>query len=598
MSLLVGLGLVAVVFAVVLKVMYLDDVPLRVSRETTILTEPLTADGRVDYVAAAESGRYPPEMETDENGFRLIIQGLGPSLQHTPETRQQIYEKLGLDSNAPPTLAYEQPYRVLERYAQAEETAGNLPANMNANQFLGQLDAKLDDPWTLDEFPMMADWLTQNGPALDLVAEAVRKPVFVIPWAQFDEASLFFSTPGEEIQRMRSFARGFRCRARYRMATGDVDGAIDDIVSCARMGRHLQNGEFMTKKLVGIANEAVAFAIGAGSSLEHQPTEEQWQRLIDELNNLPERETDLICHEVERWMVLSAIQCLARNDPDSEHLLHEEQWNLLQERNYGIDWNIVIERVNERYDEAVAGATITRLDPATLDGFMSRPRRSYLIGEFLAPSFVPSIEQYREVRNRNVCKENILRIVLAMLLYETQHGTLPPAFSVDEQGRPLHSWRVLLLPYLGYDELSANIRLDEPWDSAHNRQFHRADVSIFQCPSPAHGAGMTSYSVVEGPTCAFQGGEGKRLDTFGPRSAHLVLIVERTDAVNWMDPTSELSFADACMGINCPGANGMGSVHEGGVHIGQRSGRVTFISENIKFDNIPRLLEGKIEEPY
>jgi hypothetical protein len=115
MSLVVGLGLVAVLFAVIFKVMYLDDVPLRISRETTIITEPLAADGRVDYVAAAEAGRYPPEMATDENGFRLIIQGLGPSSQQSAEISQQIYEKLGLDSSVPSPLTYEQPYSFLTR---------------------------------------------------------------------------------------------------------------------------------------------------------------------------------------------------------------------------------------------------------------------------------------------------------------------------------------------------------------------------------------------------------------------------------------------------------------------------------------------------
>jgi hypothetical protein len=59
-------------------------------------------------------------------------------------------------------------------------------------------------------------------------------------------------------------------------------------------------------------------------------------------------------------------------------------------------------------------------------------------------------------------------IALAMLIYERDHGTLPPAYSVDEAGRPLHSWRVLLLPYLGHQTLQDKIRLDEPWDSPNN----------------------------------------------------------------------------------------------------------------------------------
>ena len=53
--------------------------------------------------------------------------------------------------------------------------------------------------------------------------------------------------------------------------------------------------------------------------------------------------------------------------------------------------------------------------------------------------------------------------------YEAQHGCFPPAYSVDKDGRPLHSWRVLLLPYLDEEELYKQLRLDEPWDSPHNK---------------------------------------------------------------------------------------------------------------------------------
>ncbi|MHB9078993.1 MAG: DUF1559 family PulG-like putative transporter [Pirellulaceae bacterium] len=68
-------------------------------------------------------------------------------------------------------------------------------------------------------------------------------------------------------------------------------------------------------------------------------------------------------------------------------------------------------------------------------------------------------------------------------MYQHEHGTLPPAYTVNAEGQPLHSWRVLLLPYLGQQELYGKLRLDEPWDSEHNRQFQDAAPNIYQCPS-------------------------------------------------------------------------------------------------------------------
>ena len=132
---------------------------------------------------------------------------------------------------------------------------------------------------------------------------------------------------------------------------------------------------------------------------------------------------------------------------------------------------------------------------------------------------------------------HLRRITLAMLMYERDHGTLPPAF--HRRQRPASSQlRVSLLPYLGQSELYGKIRLDEPWNSQHNRQFHADAPAIYRCPSAKLAAGLTTYSVVVGKKSAFEAGQGKSLDKFGVR---LVLVVERKQPVFWMDPTSELS---------------------------------------------------------
>jgi Protein of unknown function (DUF1559) len=56
----------------------------------------------------------------------------------------------------------------------------------------------------------------------------------------------------------------------------------------------------------------------------------------------------------------------------------------------------------------------------------------------------------------------------AMHNYQTKHGRLPPAAVYSEDGTPLLSWRVLLLPHLQHGELFQKFNLDEPWDSPQN----------------------------------------------------------------------------------------------------------------------------------
>ena len=58
----------------------------------------------------------------------------------------------------------------------------------------------------------------------------------------------------------------------YRIATGDIDGAIDDIISCktVRAPRWDQRG-ILVQILVGLAIEEIADRIGIAGSIEHPP---------------------------------------------------------------------------------------------------------------------------------------------------------------------------------------------------------------------------------------------------------------------------------------------------------------------------------------
>jgi hypothetical protein len=77
---------------------------------------------------------------------------------------------------------------------------------------------------------------------------------------------------------------------------------------------------------------------------------------------------------------------------------------------------------------------------------------------------------------------NLKMIGLAMHNYSDGHKTLPPPAIYGKDGTPLLSWRVLLLPYIEQQHLYAKFRLDEPWDSSHNKDFLRYMPPIYQHP--------------------------------------------------------------------------------------------------------------------
>ena len=67
------------------------------------------------------------------------------------------------------------------------------------------------------------------------------------------------------------------------------------------------------------------------------------------------------------------------------------------------------------------------------------------------------------------------RLAKACLDYHSRHKSYPvsgeTAEHFDDSGRPHLSWRVHILPRLGYQKLYDRFHLDEAWDSEHNRKL-------------------------------------------------------------------------------------------------------------------------------
>ena len=107
-----------------------------------------------------------------------------------------------------------------------------------------------------------------------------------------------------------------------------------------------------------------------------------------------------------------------------------------------------------------------------------------MIGIMLALLF-PALSTVRAVSQKHSCDSNLTRIGLALQAYETEHGTLPPAYIPGKDGKPMHSWRVLLLPYLEQHGLYNQYDFNAPWDSPQNQALAAKMPAVYACPADA-----------------------------------------------------------------------------------------------------------------
>ena len=157
---------------------------------------------------------------------------------------------------------------------------------------------------------------------------------------------------------------------------------------------------------------------------------------------------------------------------------------------------------------------------------------------------------------------NMKALILAVHMYNNANRTLLPAYTVDANGKPLHSWRVLILPHIEQRELYSQIRLDEPWDSEHNKQFHNRDVEYFHSGATKTPKGYTDFSMVVGPDTISDGPTARTFGDITAGTSNTILFVERANPVCWMAPT-EVTQEAALLGFGAS-PDGMAAFYNGG----------------------------------
>ena len=226
--------------------------------------------------------------------------------------------------------------------------------------------------------------------------------------------------------------------------------------------------------------------------------------------------------------------------------------------------------------------------PAFLVAGCFHPRTRVRAIQYLATYFVvigllaallfPAVHGPQGAR-RSTCSNNLKQIGLALHIYHDTYGSLPPAYVTDDNGRPVHSWRVLLLPFLEQQLLYGQYRFDEPWDGPNNIKLVEKMPSIFKCPSnkPEEETYTTNYVVVIGARTAWPGETTTQFSDITDGTSNTWLVVEVADSgIPWTEPR-DLHVLQMAREINPLAGQGISSKHPGGAQVLLADGSVRFI---------------------
>lgn len=197
--------------------------------------------------------------------------------------------------------------------------------------------------------------------------------------------------------------------------------------------------------------------------------------------------------------------------------------------------------------------------------------------------------------------KNLQRIAEALNAYAADFGTYPPSATRDANGRPMHSWRVLILPYLGEDQLYNQFNLSQPWDHPTNLLAASRMPAEYRHPSGAVTStpNASAYYLITGPRTLNPASGPLGPDRVTDNASQTVLVIEGMPLVpsgQWSEPIDlDISKMQGDLKLN-PGIE-PGGLLDNGVAFATVDGRPHFVPDTIEPFSMIALMTANGGEP-
>jgi len=149
---------------------------------------------------------------------------------------------------------------------------------------------------------------------------------------------------------------------------------------------------------------------------------------------------------------------------------------------------------------------------------------------------LPAVQSAREAARRAQSMNNMKQIGLAFHNYHDVHKKFPGTTNLGPDGKTVHSWRVAILPFLEQKALYEKYRLNEPWDSEHNKKLLDNMPQVFRSPNATNDSNFPSYYGLTGSSSGLGDGNGEKIRSFTDGTSNSILVVGAKREIPWTKP--------------------------------------------------------------
>ncbi len=420
------------------------------NKETTYITEPVDADGYLDYESALNE-RLRGKITPVTNANVLLWQAMGPK----PEGKE--------------------PHADYWKWLQAERPADGRKYFVGRQFFLtsrgvegsgdafnerdGRLNAR---PWTAKDEPDFAAWLEANERPLALVEKASQRAEYYYPLVPRNEdgsRGVLIDSPLPSLQKVREVADALVKRAMLNIGEGKFDEAWRDLLTLHRLGRLVGKGGTLIEQLIGFAFDGMACRADITFLGRANLTSKQAQQYGAELHkllpmpNLADK-VDLC----ERLTILDIIQfthkygfdSLGKTGTGKPPVAPDAATQALLRQ---LDWDTIFSTANPTFDRAVGAlkqpdrasrlrewgkvesdlreqrrqlGDNTDVRKAIQDGGPIDKVASEKVGKILITLLFPAVNKVLPSPDRLVQNHRNLQLAFALAAYRSDNGKYPP----------------------------------------------------------------------------------------------------------------------------------------------------------------------------